>query len=144
MLAKVFCVSQMALRLTHLRRGSQPSPCSSPFERLQQSPNHYIYIFSILDLPRSDLGRDLSEKCGAVLLFEAGDDEPRISMYGPYILIDLPVTWKRFWNDQTIRRQYIYKGGNYINLYGTVCITKQKGLAPNLCRTTVVVLDSGS
>ena len=39
---------------------------------------------------------------------------------------------------------YICKGGNYINLYGTVCITKQKGLAPNLCRTTVVVLDSGS
>ena len=35
-----------------------------------------IYIFSILDLPRSDLGRDLREKCGAVLLFEAGDNEP--------------------------------------------------------------------
>jgi hypothetical protein len=29
------------------------------------------------------------------------------------------MTWKRFWNDQKIRRQlYIYKGGNYINLYG--------------------------
>ena len=35
-----------------------------------------IYIFSILDLPRSDLGRDLREKCGAVLLLKAGDDEP--------------------------------------------------------------------
>ena len=35
-----------------------------------------IYIFSILDLPRSDLGRDLREKCGNVLLLEAGDDEP--------------------------------------------------------------------
>ena len=29
----------------------------------------------ILDLPRSDLGRDLREKCGDVLLLEAGDDE---------------------------------------------------------------------
>ena len=69
-----------------------------------------IYIFSILDLPRNDLGRDLREKCGAVLLFEAGDDEPRISMYGPYILIYLPMTWKRIWNDQTIRRQLYMQG----------------------------------
>ena len=35
-----------------------------------------IYIFSILNIPRSDLGRDLRKKCGAVLLLEAGDDEP--------------------------------------------------------------------
>ena len=35
-----------------------------------------IYIFSIFDLPRSDLGRDFREKCGGMLLLEAGDDEP--------------------------------------------------------------------
>jgi hypothetical protein len=35
-----------------------------------------IYIFSVFDLPRSDLRRDLRKKCGAVLLLEAVDDKP--------------------------------------------------------------------
>ena len=69
-----------------------------------------IYIFSIFDLPRSNLGRDLREN--AATCFSS-----RRETINPCILIDLYMTWKMFWNDQKIRRQY-GREGNYINLYG--------------------------
>jgi hypothetical protein len=62
-----------------------------------------IYLFSVLDLPRSDLGRDLCEKCGSVLLLEAGDDGP---MYTYRFADDLGEVLARF---RRIRRVILYK-----------------------------------
>ena len=64
----LICDVDHSLRLVH--------PLLNGQHNVSNSLQTIIYIFSIFDLPRSDLGRDLHEKCGAVLLLEAGDDEP--------------------------------------------------------------------